>query len=132
LIRVVRFFEVIPNKALIIVLPSTLILAAGCSRGVGYKKDVKPILDANCLPCHVPGTEGYQKSGLNTVDYDSLMKGTKFGPIIKPGFSVSSTLIMLAGRQAHSSINMPKGKPSITDVEIGTLRVWVDQGAKDN
>jgi hypothetical protein len=109
-----------------------VLLAAGCTREVSYERDVKPILDINCVPCHVPGGEGFEKRGLDMRSYDALMKGTKFGSIIIPGSSISSTLVILAGHQAHSSINMPKGKPPISDVEIETIRVWVDQGAKDN
>jgi len=108
------------------------ILGAGCTREVSYKQDIFPILSENCLSCHKVGGTGLAKSGLNMETYEGLMKGTKLGPIVNPGSSVSSTLVLLIERQAHPSINMPKDKPPIAADQIKTIRQWIDQGAKNN
>ena len=105
---------------------------AARSREASFKQDVYPILSENCLSCHKPGTEGYIKSGLSMENYDGLMKGTKFGPVIIPGSHVSSTLILLLERKGHPSINMPKDKPRLPDRKIDLIRQWIDQGAKNN
>jgi hypothetical protein len=100
---------------------------------VSYKADIRPILNDYCKSCHVPGGKGYEKSGLDMRTYASLMKGTRFGPIIKPGNSQDSTLIVLVEGRADPSISMPYGvKGSLSKDKISLLRKWIDQGAKNN
>jgi hypothetical protein len=100
---------------------------------VSYKKDVVPILHDYCLSCHQPGGKGYEKSGLDMRTYESLMKGTKFGSVIKPGDSFTSILIQVIEGRVHSSIKMPFGmNGGLAKEKIATLKNWVDQGAKDN
>jgi hypothetical protein len=124
--------------------PTWLILAAlslavapGCAhkhqQEVSYKTDVAPILAANCASCHVPGQPGFAASGLDLGSYDSLMKGTKFGPVVLPGDPLTSVLVMLIEGRADPSIKMPHGgaKPLTAD-EIKVIRRWVKQGAKNN
>ena len=107
--------------------------AAGCSpSGVSFTKDVQPILAKNCSECHAPGKEGFVASGLDTTSYESLMKGGKFGPLIKPGDALSSSLNMLVEGRAHASIRMPHGREKLPDKDIETLKSWVNEGAKNN
>ncbi len=102
-------------------------------KSVSYKADIRPILDDYCMSCHVPGGKGYEKSGLDLRTYASLMKGTRFGSIIKPGNSEESTLIVLVEGRADPSISMPYGvKGSLSKDKIAVLRKWIDQGAKNN
>jgi hypothetical protein len=98
-----------------------------------YKKDVSPILHENCLTCHKPKGMGYEKNGLDMRTYKSLMKGTKFGPVIKPGDSFTSVLIMAIQGRVHPSIKMPYGaKEGLPKDKIEVIKKWVEQGAKDN
>ena len=109
--------------------------AAGCARKqeVSYQKDVAPLLAKHCAACHTPGQAGYVVSGFELKDYESLMKGTSFGPVVLPGDALTSVLVMLIEGRADPSINMPHGgaNPLAKD-EIATIRRWVEQGAKDN
>jgi hypothetical protein len=100
---------------------------------VSYKNDVVPIIHDYCLNCHEPGGKGYEKSGLDMRTYQSLMKGTKFGTVIKPGDSFTSILIQLVEGRAHASIKMPFGMSGgLAKDKIEILKKWVDQGAKNN
>lgn len=100
---------------------------------VGFTADVMPILRQHCHECHLPGGEGEKASGLNMADYAGLMKGTKYGPIIKPGDSVSSTLVILVEGKADPSINMPHGsRPPLSKDEVEKIRRWIDAGANNN
>lgn len=100
---------------------------------VSYKTDVTPIIHDYCLSCHEPGGKGFEKSGLDMRTYASLMKGTKFGAIIKPGDSFSSILIQVVEGRVHASIRMPYGMAGgLAKDKISVLKKWVDQGAKDN
>ena len=107
--------------------------AATPAQEESYKKDVSPILYSYCLNCHKPGGMGYEKNGLDMRTYKSLMKGTKFGPVIKPGDSFSSVLIMAVQGRVHPSIKMPFGvEGGLAKDKIEVLKRWVDQGAMNN
>ena len=82
------------------------------------------------MPC--PGKEGFVASGLDTTSYQALMKGGKFGPLVKPGDALTSTLNMLVEGRAHASIRMPHGREKLPDKDIETLKAWVNEGAKNN
>lgn len=123
---------------LLLVLTAPLILTA-CDGGekpqakVSYSKEIIPILQKHCLECHVPNAPGQLASGLDMSTHQSLMKGTKFGPVIKAGDSLSSTLVILVEGRADASIKMPHGdRPSLSADEIKSLRQWIDQGAENN
>jgi hypothetical protein len=122
-------------RALVIIaslLP--LLLATGCAqeKTVSYKNDVYPILKKNCFECHTHNGEGTQKSGLSMESYETLMKGTKFGPVLVPGQSVSSTLARLLQGKADPSINMPHKRDALPKDQADIILKWIDQGAKNN
>lgn len=106
--------------------------SAACTKKVSYMSEIKPILDDHCLECHAKGKKGYNESGLSMESYADLMKGTKFGPVIEPGSSISSTLMRLVDHKADPTINMPHDKSKIEDGHIELIKLWIDQGAKNN
>ena len=117
------------------------VISSGCSQDVSFSKDVNPILQGKCLSCHDGKGEGIEASGFSVRSYDDLMKGTKFGKVIEPGDSLSSTLYRLIDHQADPKIQMPphhdqalaSGKmDSLSGAEITTIKTWIDQGAKNN
>ncbi len=122
------------TKRTVLITLSALALAAlqtGCGeKALTYQADIKPILDANCVSCHVPGGDGYEKSGLRLDSHEAMMKGTKFGAVVVPGSSVSSTLYRLVSGQADPSIRMPHGSAALPDADVATIAAWIDQGAK--
>jgi hypothetical protein len=113
-----------------------LAFVCGCQRAedteVSYSEDVRPILEKNCLECHKEGGSGHEASGFSMASYEDLMKGTKFGPVVKPDDSFTSALTMLVEGRADPSIQMPHGKEPLTEQDIATLKAWIDQGAKNN
>lgn len=112
---------------------SALALAAPAQPEVSYKNDVTPIIHDYCLNCHEPKGKGYEVSGLDMRTYQSLMKGTKFGAVIKPGDSFTSIMIQVIDGRVHDSIKMPYGMAGgLSKAKISVLKKWVDQGAKDN
>lgn len=126
------------TKRAVLLTVSALAVAAlqtGCSgkadKALTYQANVKPILESNCVSCHVPGGAGYEKSGLRMDSYEALMKGTKFGAVVVPGSSVSSTMYRLVSGQADPSIRMPHGAASLPDADVATIAAWIDQGAKN-
>jgi hypothetical protein len=115
---------------------SVLAIATGCARKpaeVSYQRDVAPILQKHCASCHVPGQPGYAASGFDLHGYDSLMKGTRYGPVVLPGDPLTSVLVMLIEGRADPSIKMPHGGANpLTEAEIKTIHEWVKQGARNN
>ena len=120
------------NNALAILSAIMLVAATGCSREVSFKKEVGPILKNNCLSCHSTGGPGYEKSGFSVTSYEDLMKGTKFGAVIIPNSSLTSSLVMLIEHRADPSIDMPHGKEPLPQKDIDRIKQWIDQGARDN
>lgn len=122
----------------IVVSILALLLSVSCAKKeVSFKNDVRPILQANCVSCHVAGGQGFAASGFSMESYESLMKGTKFGAVIIPGSSISSTLVILIEGKADHSINMPRStgdvpRQPLAGKEIALIKSWIDQGAKDN
>ena len=65
--------------------------------------------------------------------YETLMQGTRFGPVILPGDSSHSILNMLVEGRVDASMRMPHGRDEpLTQGEIEALRLWVEQGARNN
>jgi hypothetical protein len=60
------------------------------------------------------------------------MKGGKFGPLIKPGDAFTSAFNMLIEGRVDKSIRMPHGRQKLSDRELEVLKLWVNQGAKNN
>ncbi|OGT84307.1 MAG: hypothetical protein A3G96_03915 [Gammaproteobacteria bacterium RIFCSPLOWO2_12_FULL_52_10] len=117
------------------------ILMVACSQELSFQNDVMPILAANCSDCHTTGGEGYNKSGFNVTNYENLMKGTKFGPVIVPGNSASSPLYQLISHATDVKIQMPPHhkealaegrREPLPDAQIAIIGKWIDQGAKNN
>lgn len=121
-----------------ILIPSMMIgLLAGCQQEpqepqISFTKDVKPLIDQNCTECHSPGQQGAEASGFITTDYDSIMKGTKYGPVVVAGNAISSTFYRLVAGKVDPSIRMPHGKEAIADADVAKIEKWIDQGAKNN
>ena len=107
--------------------------SAQAQEEVSFRTDIRPIIHDYCLNCHRPGGKGYEKSGLDMRSYKSLMKGTRFGAVIKPGDSFTSIMIQVVEGRVHSSIKMPFGMSGgLAKDKIELLKRWVNQGAKNN
>lgn len=109
-----------------------VLLQAGCvtPQQISYHRDVVPIIENKCLPCHAaPDGTGYLRSQLNLDTYELIMEGNAYGPVIVPGDSRHSILNMLVEERVDISLRTPH---PLTAEEIKTLRLWVDQGAMNN
>lgn len=91
---------------------------------VSYSKDVRPILESRCMICH--GIQ-YKRDQLDLRTYESLMIGSKHGPVIIPGAAQSSLLI-----QKIQKGDMPKRGPKLFPAQLNTLIKWINDGAPNN
>jgi Planctomycete cytochrome C len=124
-------------------LIALLAIGAGCSREasvkeISFNNDIFPIFQERCMACHALGAPGCLVSGFSLATYDTLMKGTKFGPMVIPSSSAESNLLRLVKHQADPSIAMPRsqtpGRPSewLKPEQINLIETWINQGAKNN
>lgn len=113
-------------------LPLTLVACSG-ETPVSFSQDVKPVLDQHCIECHRAGGAGTLASGFDMTSYEGLMKGTTFGPMVIAGDPEGSNLLVLVEGRADPSISMPHGqRDPVAKQDIQTIRVWIEQGARDN
>lgn len=124
-------------RAIIATIAATTVILGACSHKeqeakISFAAQIKPMLDQHCVECHKADGEGYGKSGLKLDSYEGLMAGTKFGPVVKPGSSVSSSLYLLVAGKADPSIRMPHNRDPLPAEKVEILKKWIDQGAQNN
>jgi hypothetical protein len=119
--------------ARILVLLAPALATVGFGQSASYSKDVRPFVDKYCVRCHGPGGAGEQQSGFRMDTHEALMKGTRYGAVVKPGDSFTSALVMLVEGRAHPDLRMPHDKgEKPTQAEIDKVKTWIDQGAKND
>ena len=105
---------------------------ASTAKDVTYAKDIKPIFEKSCIKCH---GEEKQKAKLRLDSLAAVLKGGEDGQVILPGKSAESLLVHNVSHVGDEDQYMPppdnKDKiPPLTPEQIGTIRAWIDQGAK--
>lgn len=105
---------------------------AAAQEAASFKEDVFPIIELRCLECHVPGGSGYEASGLDLRTYDSLMKGTKHGPVVIPRSAFESNMVAVIDHRTAQEIRMPHNGKKLSKCERFAIRAWINQGARDN
>jgi hypothetical protein len=114
-------------------LCSTLALLAGGSRVLAdaknptYDDDVLPIVKQSCINCH--GNDK-QKGGLNLATYAAMMQGGSSGVVVKAGDPSKSRIYTLSAHTEEPK--MPPSGNKIADAQIATIKLWVEQGARQN
>ena len=128
-------------RLLFVSLVASGAMLTGCEREVSYTEEVQPILFASCLSCHDTDSEGYLNSGFSLDSYDAVMKGTKFGAVVVAGSPESSSLYLVVAHKTAPEIHMPphtddalaEGRGiSLTEEQIESVRLWIEQGAINN
>ena len=84
-----------------------------------FEKDVRPILEKNCLKCHGESTPQAQ---LDLRTAESALAGGKSGSALVPGDSSESLLVSKV-----TSGSMPPGDARLSDQEISLIRLWIDR-----
>lgn len=106
---------------------------------VSFKKDVFPLIQNYCLPCHAE--ENFNPSELSMDNYDLIATGGKNGAPFVPGKSKESLIIKKLGEKPPFGDRMPlnakkkieQGKAVwMKESEVKIIADWIDQGAKKN
>jgi uncharacterized membrane protein len=90
---------------------------------------VQPILEGKCVTCHNPNKH---KSNLRLDSFEQLMRGSKHGPVIKPGDPEHSELYRRITLTPDDKDFMPAdGKPRLTPDEVKVIELWLSSGASN-
>ena len=115
-----------------LLLTLVLLLAAFLTRRrsddeVHFSRDIRPILNQNCMPCH-GGVR--QKNGVSFLFRDEALGRGKSGKrTIVPGKPGESELIARV-TSSDPEARMPYHAPPLSHQQIELLRRWIKQGAK--
>ncbi|PYV25300.1 MAG: hypothetical protein DMG24_09415, partial [Acidobacteria bacterium] len=96
--------------------------AAGSSSS--YTEQVEPILRQKCATCH---RSSIKAGGLLMESYQTLIQGGTHGPVIVPGHSSESRLVLML--EGKIQPRMPFGLDPLPPAEIATIKAWIDAGA---
>jgi hypothetical protein len=93
---------------------------------IDFVRDIRPILEDNCLRCHGPEKP---KNNFRLDSRATALKGGDDGVDIIPGDSAKSPLIHYVAYLVEDTEMPPVGKGSqLTPAQVSTLRAWIDQG----
>jgi hypothetical protein len=92
-----------------------------------FVDDVTPIVKLHCAKCH--GAD-MQKGGLSLATYIEMQKGGGSGAVVVPGNPEKSRLFLLTDHRAEPK--MPSASQKIPAEQIALLKLWIEQGAKEN
>ncbi len=91
---------------------------------VSFARDIFPVLEANCLPCH---GDAMQMAKLDLRTRENALVGGAHGPAIVSGHAEQSRLFRrITG--ADTPV-MPMSGDPLTPDQITAIRTWLDQGA---
>ena len=104
---------------------------ASTKANITYAADIKPILDANCVRCHIT-----KQAKLHLDSREDILQGTENNPVVIPGSPKKSWLvseIVAAGNGTNSNWMPPqhtkaKLKP-LSPEQISLIIGWIQQGA---
>lgn len=97
---------------------------APVSANVSFSADIMPIIQNRCVDCH-GGRQ--KKEGLDMKTYESLLAGSRTGPVLVPGDANASLLVELIVKG-----DMPNRGEPVTPAELQLIMDWVNQGALNN
>lgn len=93
-----------------------------------FKKDVEPIIQKYCLPCHLKENEN--PSGLAMDDFDLLMKGGNHGSTVVPGKAKESNLYLKLLPDPPFGKQMARNRRKLTEEETKIIHDWIERGAR--
>ena len=99
--------------------------AAAAPAMVDYERQVKPLFEAYCLECH---SQDKRKGGLSLNHYADVLDGGRSGAVVRPGSSTTSLITHRLTGQVGD--RMPLDELPLSDQELATIRLWIDQGAR--
>lgn len=96
---------------------------------VDFRREILPLMQANCLPCHNRTTT---KADLLLETPADMIRGGESGPALVPGKPAESLLFKLSTHEAKPRMPPKDNKVNAVDFtpdQLGLLSLWIEQGA---
>jgi hypothetical protein len=106
---------------------------------ISFTRDVFPVINTHCLPCH--SEDNFNPSELSLDTYDLMMQGGKNGTLVVAGKANESLLMKKLGEAPPFGERMPLNKKKVisegkakylSESELKMIAEWISQGAKNN
>jgi len=97
---------------------------------LSFKRDIAPILVANCLGCHSGTGQGIRRSKLDMSTFDKLMAGGNRGKDIVGGDVEGSMLVKMIKGEETPKMPPPGGQRGFSEEAAAKVEEWVKQGAR--
>lgn len=92
-----------------------------------FLTEVKPVLQEQCLRCH---NGALPAPALNLTSKNAAFRTSSRGQqYIVPGKPDRSLMVTAVQRMGTHPKLMPRADVSLTDMQIGMLREWIEEGA---
>jgi mono/diheme cytochrome c family protein len=105
---------------------SVLLLLWSQPPAIDFARDVRPILERNCVDCHGPTVE---EGGLRLDIRERFLAGGVSGPAVVPKNAGESRLYQLVA-SSNPDERMPRFQPPLAAEEMEILKRWIDEGAR--
>lgn len=98
------------------------------AKAISFVRDVKPILDENCVECH---NQDDLRGDFDVTSVEWMMEGgKKGGKGIVPGKPDEGSLVKYIRGELRPQ--MPKGEDPLTEGQLHVIRMWIAAGAVDD
>ncbi len=99
------------------------------AEGISFFRQIRPIFQSQCHGCHQPAKA---RGGYVMSSFDSLLKGGDSGyKAVIPRNPEESYLVELI-TPVDGVADMPRKADPLSEVQIGLIRQWIAQGARDD
>lgn len=96
---------------------------------VSYSRDVRPILERNCLGCH---QEARQLGDYLMTDFAAMLAGGETGEAAIVAGDPDASYLIAQITPVDGFAEMPKKAKPLTGKELETIRLWIVEGAVDD
>lgn len=123
------------SKRPVFLTVTAALIAAPAFAAVDFEKDVKPILEFNCVRCHNPKATDFEE-GKTDLDLTTRETATEAKNTIVPGDAEKSKLYTTTVLPDDAKKVMPpKNKATgvlerLAKADTETLKAWINEGAK--
>lgn len=104
---------------------------AGAEPVLTFQKDIAPILQQRCAPCHYPDGPKKPKGKFDMTSYALMMEGGENGVAITPGDLEASPLVAMIEWTAEPFMPPKEKFKQLPPEEIDLIKKWILAGAPD-
>ncbi len=117
--------------ALPLLIGGAFVPMAGAETVLTFQKDIAPILQQRCAPCHFPDAPKKPKGKLDMTTYALMMQGGENGVAITPGDLEASPLVAMIEWTAEPFMPPEEKFKQLPSEEIDLIKKWIVAGALD-